>query len=81
MRVLRIVLALPFLLVGAYLGLVSFLAGCVIQSSAVSRGDVGQLLLMSQGLPPTIGTWLVGIVGMLLIGIGFAIATGGSRRP
>ena len=80
MRILRIVLALPFLLVGGYLVIVSLLAGCVIQSNAVARGDATQLFLLSQGLPPSIGTWLVGLVGMVLLGVGYAIAAGGGSR-
>lgn len=80
MRILRIVIAVPVALVGAYLALVSLLVGCVVQSNAAASGDVGQLLLMSQGLPPSIGTWLVGAVGMLLLGAAYAIAFGGSDR-
>ena len=70
MCVLRILIGVPLMLVGAYLALVSLLVGCAVQGDAMSRGDGVQWLLFSQGLPPTIGTYVVGAVGMLLIGAG-----------
>ena len=77
MRIIRIILGVPLILIGGYLALVSLVVGCAVQGDAMSRGDGVQWLLFSQGLPPTIGTFVVGIVGMLLIGVGWAIASGG----
>lgn len=80
MRIVRLLLGIPLLLVGAYLALVSLLASCVVQSQGVAEGDPVQILLLSQGLPATLGSWVVGIVGMLLGGLGFGIAFGGDGR-
>lgn len=77
MRIIRIILGVPLILVGGYLALVSLVVGCAVQGDAMARGDGVQWLLFSQGLPPTIGTFVVGVVGMLLIGVGWAIASGG----
>ena len=77
MRILRIIIAIPFVLVGGYLALVSVLVGCTVQGDAMARGDGWQWLLFSQGLPPTLGTYVVGLVGMVLIGIGITIGGGG----
>lgn len=81
MRILRLLVGIPLILVGLYLALVSLVVGCTVQGDAMARGDGLQWLLFSQGLPPTIGTYVVGVAGMLLIGLGWAIASGGGRRP
>jgi hypothetical protein len=77
MRIIRILIGVPLIVVGAYLALVSLVVGCAVQGDAMARGDGLQWLLFSQGLPPSLGTFVVGVVGMLLIGAGWAIASGG----
>lgn len=76
MRVLRIVLALPLLLVGGYLALMSVLVGC---TNIVEAGPAGGSLLLFTGLPTSLGEVITGIAGMVLIGLGYGIATGGER--
>ena len=80
MMILRILLAIPCFLVGGYLALVSLIVGCTVQHQAMAEGSATQWFLFMQGLPPNIGTWIVGIVGMVLIGCGFALADGARRR-
>lgn len=77
MRILRIIAGGALMLVGGYLALVSLVVGCTRQSQAMSEGDAVQWLLFLQGLPPSIGTYVVGFVGMVLAGLGWAVASGG----
>jgi len=77
MRLLRIALALPFFAVGGYLALVSLLVGCA--NLAAGPPERSGLILLT-GLPTSVGEWVLGAAGMLLIGLGWAIASGG-RRP
>lgn len=77
MRLLRIVLALPLFLVGGYLALVSLLIGCA--NLAAGPPERSGLILLT-GLPTSVGEWVVGAAGMLLIGLGWAVASGG-RTP
>ncbi|MGI9116438.1 MAG: hypothetical protein ACR2JV_02235 [Gaiellales bacterium] len=81
MKILRVLLAIPCLLIGGYLVLVSLLVGCTVQHQAMAEGSTTQWLLWSQGLPPTIGTWLVGAAGMLLCGFGIALLDGVRGHP
>lgn len=74
MRALRIVLALPLFLVGGYLALVSLLIGC---TNIVSSPNGG--LYLFTGLPTSLGEVVTGVIGMVLIGLGYALATGGER--
>jgi len=39
----------------------------------MAEGSATQWFLFMQGLPPNLGTWVVGVVGMLLIGCGLAL--------
>jgi hypothetical protein len=80
MMILRILLAIPCFLLGGYLALVSLIVGCTVQSNAMANGSATQWFLFLQGLPPNIGTWIVGVVGMLLIGCGLALVDGAVRR-
>jgi hypothetical protein len=77
MRLLRLVLALPLIAAGAYLALVSLLVGCA-NLAAGPPARTGFLLLT--GLPTSVGEWVVGALGMVLIGLGWALATGGRGR-
>ena len=77
MRLLRIALALPLFVVGGYLALVSLLVGCA--NLAAGPPERSGLILLT-GLPTSVGEWVLGAAGMLLIGLGWAIASGG-RRP
>lgn len=77
MRLLRIVLALPLFVIGGYLALVSLLVGCA--NLAAGPPERSGLILLT-GLPTSVGEWVLGAAGMLLIGLGWAIASGG-RRP
>ena len=71
MRLLRIVLALPLFVVGGYLALVSLLVGCAnLAAGAPERSG----LILLTGLPTSVGEWVLGAAGMLLIGLGWAIA-------
>ena len=36
--------------------------------------------LLLTGLPTSVGEWVVGALGMVLIGLGWALATGGRGR-
>lgn len=72
MSVLRIILAIPFFLVGAYLALVSMLIGC----TNIATSPNGGFLLLT-GLPTSVGEYVIGLIGMVLFGIGYAIATAG----
>jgi hypothetical protein len=69
MRVLRIILAIPCFFVGVYLAGVSLLVGCA--QAAESPGNAAFYVIT--GLPPSIGTFVIGIVGMVLIGLGYAL--------
>ncbi len=80
MRIIRIILSIPLFLVGGYLALVSLLVSCTMQSNGMARGSITQWFLFSQGLPNSLGTWVVGALGMILIGCGYAVAAGGSRQ-
>ncbi len=51
-----------------------------MQSNGMARGSMTQWFLFSQGLPNSLGTWVVGALGMILIGCGYAVAAGGSRQ-
>ncbi|MBM3680048.1 MAG: hypothetical protein FJW81_01740 [Actinobacteria bacterium] len=77
MRLLRIALAIPLIAVGAYLALVSLLVGCA--SLAAGPPERTGLPLLT-GLPTSLGEWVVGAAGMVLIGLGWALATGGRPR-
>jgi hypothetical protein len=77
MRILRIIAGIPLMLVGGYLALVSLVVGCTQQSQAMADGDPVQWFLFIQGLPPSIGTYVVGLIGMLLMGAGYAVMTSG----
>ena len=74
MRLLRILAAIPLIAVGAYLALVSLLIGCA-NLAAGPPARTGFFLLT--GLPTSIGEWVVGAIGIVLIGLGWALATGG----
>lgn len=77
MRLLRVALAVPLIAVGAYLALVSLLVGCA--SLAAGPPERTGLLLLT-GLPTSVGEWIVGAAGMVLIVLGWALATGGRPR-
>jgi hypothetical protein len=77
MRLLRIALALPLFIVGGYLALVSLLVGCA--NLAAGPPERSGLILLT-GLPTSVGEWVLGAAGMLLIGLGWAVASGG-RAP
>ena len=77
MRILRIVLAIPLFLVGAYLALVSLLVGCA--SIAEGPPERSGFLLLT-GLPSSIGEWVIGAIGLVLMGIAWGIASGGTDR-
>jgi hypothetical protein len=51
-----------------------------VQNQAMADGSATQWFLFLQGLPPSIGVWIVGVVGMLLIGCGLALIDGAGRR-
>ena len=76
MRALRIILALPLLLVGGYLALVSVLVGC---SNIAASGPAEGSFFLLTGMPTSLGEMITGAIGMVLIGLGYAIATGGGR--
>lgn len=80
MMILRILLAIPCFLLGGYFALVSLIVGCTAQSEAMAEGSATQWFLFLQGLPPNIGTWIVGAVGMVLIGCGLALVDGAARK-
>jgi hypothetical protein len=80
MMILRILLAIPCFLLGGYFALISLVVGCTVQGNAMADGSATQWFLFLQGLPPSIGVWIVGVVGMLLIGCGLALVDGGKRR-
>ena len=80
MMSLRILLAIPCFLLGGYFALVSLLVGCAVQGQGMADGSATQWFLFLQGLPPSIGVWIVGVVGMLLIGCGLALVDGAGRR-
>ena len=73
MKLLRILLAIPCFLLGGYFALISLVVGCTVQSQGMAEGSATQWFLFMQGLPPNLGTWVVGVVGMLLIGCGLAL--------
>ena len=77
MRLLRIALAVPLIAVGAYLALVSVLVGC---ANLAAGPPVRSGLFLLTGLPTSLGEWVVGVAGMALIGLGWALATGGRDR-
>jgi hypothetical protein len=80
MMILRILLAIPCFLLGGYFALISLVVGCTVQNQAMAEGSATQWFLFLQGLPPSIGVWIVGVVGMLLIGCGLALVDGAGRR-
>jgi hypothetical protein len=51
-----------------------------VQNQAMAEGSATQWFLFLQGLPPNIGTWIVGAVGMVLIGCGLALVDGTGRK-
>lgn len=77
MRLVRIALAIPLVAVGAYLALVSLLVGCA--NLAAGPPERTGLFLLT-GLPTSLGEWVTGALGMVLIGLGWALATGGRGR-
>lgn len=79
MKIIRWLAGGVLILVGGYLALVSLIVGCTVQNQAMADGSATQWFLFAQGLPPNIGTWIVGAVGMLLIGLGYSIASGGKQ--
>lgn len=79
--ILRILLAIPCFLLGGYFVLVSLIVGCTVQQQAMVDGSATQWFLFLQGLPPNIGTWIVGAVGMVLCGCGMALVDGARRKP
>ena len=74
MRILRIVVAVPLFLVGAYLTLASLLIGCA--NLAAGPPERSGLILFA-GLPTSIAEWVIGAAGMLLMGLAWAIGAGG----
>ena len=79
MKSIRWLVGGALMIIGGYLALVSLLVGCTIQNQAMADGSATQWFLFAQGLPPSIGTWIVGAIGMLLIGLGYSIAAGGKQ--
>jgi predicted MFS family arabinose efflux permease len=80
MMILRVLLAIPCFLLGGFFALISLVVGCTVQNQAMTDGSATQWFLFLQGLPPSIGVWIVGVVGMLLIGCGLALIDGAGRR-
>lgn len=80
MGIIRILLAIPCFLAGGYLALISLIVGCTVQRQGMAEGSGTQWFLFLQGLPPNIGTWIVGAVGMVLIGCGLALIDGARRK-
>ena len=80
MKIIRWLAGGALILIGGYLALVSLVVGCTVQNQAMAEGSATQWFLFLQGLPPNIGTWIVGAVGMLLIGCGLALVDGARGR-
>ncbi len=79
MRIIRIIIGVPLMLVGGYLALVSLVVGCATTQQGVANGSILTGVLWLQGMPTSIGEFVLGALGMLLIGGGYAIAAGGRR--
>jgi len=77
MRVCRLIIALPLVAIGAFLALASLMIGCT-NLAASSPERAGVLLLT--GLPTSLGEWVTGALGLVLLGLGWAIASG-TRTP
>lgn len=80
MRIIRIIIGVPLMLIGGYLALVSLIIGCTTTQQDVANGSILAGVLWLQGMPTSIGEFVLGALGIMLCGGGFAIAAGGRRQ-
>jgi len=77
-RILRILAGLVLIIPGAYLALLSLLIGCTNIGRASTEAPALALFWFWSGMPTSIAEWVVGAIGIVLIGTGYAIATSGT---
>lgn len=76
-RLLRFLAGLVLIVPGLYLILISLLVGCSNIGQAADDRPALAFFWFWSGAPTSLAEWVIGAVGIMLTGAGYAVATSG----